>query len=827
MHSIAQNIRYALRQLRKSPGFTITAVLTLALGVGANTAIFSVMNAVLLRALPVPDPQQLFYANVPRLPENTSQTGRDDASFSMPVFQQMRSQHNVFRDLVAFVPLSTDKTPIRIGDTPEEALGDMVSGNFFSGLQVSLARGRGFTLDEEKQHAQIAVIGYGFWTRRFSRDPNVLGQTIYVKGVPFTIVGVAPQAFNGVEPGQATDFWIPLQNRTEITPWGAPGQTAYGADNWWYLMMIARLQPGITQQQALAQMDPVFQHAARIGLGNPGPKEQPPLLTFSPANGIEGAKDEFKQPLYALMAMVGLVLLIACINVAMLMVARNTQRMREFSLRMALGAGTRQIFRQLLTESLLLVGGGVALGWAFAVSATRALAAWSDLNVSLAPDRTVLYFTIAISFIAALVFGLAPLPSAVRVPAGLVLKTGSATTNQDKNRSTGGRIIVSAQLAMCLVLLVAAGLLLRTLNNINRQNLGIRTPGLLVFGIDPLSHNKTAPEGAQFFENLLARLRRVPGVESATLMGNRFGAGWSNNTYAIVDGRKPATESGHEASMRWNSLAGDAFHTMGTPVLLGRDFTDADTAAAQKVAIINETFAKRYLPDTDAIGHRVAIGDGPQSPQYTIVGVVRDFKYSGSREKPRPMSFIPYRQLDDISPMQVLVRTQGDPMALLPTIGRVVADLDPNIPLQKPMTLAAQFDESAGQVRLFARLAFAFGFLATFLVAVGLYGTLSYRVSRRSIEIGVRMALGAQRDQILWMVLRESLLLTATGIAIGFPLSLLLGHLLQSTLYGLGAHDPLTLAAAAFGVLAVALLATFVPARTAASVNPMQALRSE
>lgn len=825
--NIAQNIRFAFRQLRKSPGFTITAVLTLALGIGANTAIFSVMNAVLLRALPVPDPQQLFYANVPRMPENTSQTGRDDASFSMPVFEQLRNQKTVFRDLMAFVPLSTDKTPIRVGDAPEEALGDMVSGNFFSGLEISLARGRGFTLEEEKQHAQVAVIGYNFWTRRFSRDPSAIGQTLFVKGIPFTIVGVAPQTFNGVEPGVTTDFWIPLQSRLELTPWGNPGQSAYGSNGWWFLMMIARLQPGVSHQQALAQVDPIFQNAARIGLGTPNAKEKPPMLVFSEAKGIEGAKDDYQQPLYVLMAMVGLVLLIACSNVAMLMVARNTQRVREFSLRMALGARARQIFQQLLTESLLLVGAGVVLGWLFAISATRALAAWSDLGVSLAPDRTVLVFTLVVSFLAALVFGLAPLRNATRVPAGLVLKTGNATANVEKERSRGGRIIICAQLAMCLVLLVAAGLLLRTLKNVSSQDLGMRTPGLLVFGINPLSHGKIPAEGGQFFEDLLARLRRTPGVESATLMGNRFGGGWSNNTMAIVDGQEPKPQSGQFSPMRWNPLGGDAFHTMGTPVLLGRDFTDADTASAPKVAIINETFAKRYLPNTNALGHHMALEKGAKATQYSIVGVVRDFKYSGSQEKPRPMSFVPYRQLDEISPMQVLVRTQGDPMAMLPTIAHVVSNIDSNIPLQKPMTLSAQYDESAGQVRLFARLAAAFGALAAFLVAVGLYGTLSYRVGRRSVEIGVRMALGAQRGEILWMVLRESLILTATGIVIGFPLSLVLGHLLQSTLYGLGAHDPLTLAAAALGVLAVALLATWVPARAAASVNPMTALRSE
>ena len=827
MAGVPQDISYAWRRLRKSPGFASVAILTLALGIGANTAIFSVMNAVILRFLPVPDPQQLVYLRLTDRPSGTMETGDNSWTFSEYSFEQIRSQQQVFSSLMAFVPLSEARVAVRYGENPEEARGDMVSGNFFRGLGVAAERGRTFTLPDEIRHAQEVVLSYAYWTRRFGRNPSIIGQTLYVKGVPFTIAGVARRDFTGVDPGSKTDFWIPLQNRPDLTAWGNSahdGTSLYGTPRWWCLMMIGRLKPGVSRAQALAQLNPMFLRTAYEGAGKPNPKEQPPKIYFSAARGI-GQDEEAAQPLVALMTMVGLVLVIACSNVAMLLVARNAAREREFSLRMALGAGRGRLFRQLLTESLLLVAAGAGLAWLFALWSTGALTAWSPVDVNLSPDRTVLLFTLAVSLLAALIFGLAPLRNALRVAPGHALKTSAASASQSQGKLRSGQVVVALQMALCLVLLVGAGLLLRTLRNLETADLGMRASGLLVFGTSPPQTLHTDPEVIHFYQTLSGRLRTLPGVESATLMQNRIGAGWSNNTNAVVDGCEP--NPGHFSHMRWNSVGPDYFHVLGTKVVLGRDFTDADSAAAPKVAVINQTFAERYLAGRNPIGHHVALDEKPTAPQYAIVGVVADSKYTSVAEGPTPMAYFPYAQLTGVGPMHFELRTQGSPAALLPEVRRAVRENGPDLALLQPMTQQEQFDESFSEQRLFARLSMFFGLLAALLVATGLYGTLAYRVSRRTAEIGVRMALGAQRRQVLWMVLRESLVVTAAGVAVGLPLAIGGGRVLRAILYGLGPGDPLTFAAALAGMALVTLTASLIPARHAASVDPMQALRAE
>jgi predicted permease len=826
IQDLIQDLRYGLRMLRKSPAFTAAVVLTLALGIGANTAVFSVMNTVLLRALPVSHPEQLFYLTLPNdQPSGASNTGNGDTSFSEPVFEQLRKEHHAFSDLMAYVPLSESKVAVRIGQDPEEAEGDEVSGNFFSGLGVSFARGHGFSLEDEAAHASVAVLSYGYWTGRFGRNPSVLGQTIYVKAVPFTIIGVAAQSFVGVEPGASTDFWIPLQNRPELNAWGQPASlnTLYGTPTWWCIRLIGRLAPGVTQAQALTQLGPVFQGAAMIGLGTPDPKNRKPVLALLAARGIEGARDQLAEPIAILMAMVGLVLVIACANVAMLLVARNSARRREFSLREALGAGSGRLLCQLLAESLLLVTAGVALGWFFAISADKALGAWADLEISFSPDRTVLLFTLAVSVACAVVFGIAPLRSAVRVPAGLAMKTTNASANRDSRSSWAGRVVVASQMALCLILLIGAGLLVRSLRNYEALPLGLRTDGLLVFGTSPLTtHNDD--EKARFYQTLLERLRVVPGVESVTLMGNRLGSGWSDNNEYAIDGVTP-TGDFSQIGVRSNDVGPDYLHVLGIPILHGRDFSDSDSRTAPKVAIVNQTFVERLLPKGDPLGHMIG-GTKPEN-MYRIVGVAADSKYTSVDEKPRCMAYILFWQRRSVSDMQVELHTRGDPQALIPSVRAVLRDLDPNLPMQKPMTQRAQFDESFSQARLFARLAMFFGFLAVLLVATGLYGALAYRVSLRTSEIGVRMALGAQRSQVLWMILRESLLISAVGVLVGTPLAFAGGRLMRSMLFGLGPADSLSFSLALLGVTFVALVAGLIPARRAMRVDPMVALRYE
>ena len=819
-----RDLLFAARMLRKSPGFTLVAMLTLALGIGGNTAVFSVMNTVLLRYLPLPNPQQLLFLRLPNAgPDGVSSTGDDDRSFSYPVFDALRKEHAIFSDLMAYVPLAVGKVAVRIGEDPEEAEGDMVSGNFFSGLGVSFTRGRGFTLKDETAHTSVAVLSYSYWTTRFGRSPSAIGQTIYVKGVPFTVIGVTAQGFYGLEPASSTDFWIPLQNRPELNAWDEPRSlnTLYDTPKWWCIQLIGRLVPGVTESRALAKLDPIFQGAALIGLGTPDPKAKKNILAFSPTQGIQGLREGYEKPIQVLLAMVGLVLAIACANVSLLLVARNSTRAREFSLRMALGAGRGRLLRQMLTESFLLVGGGAALGWMFAISGSQALAAWSGMEIPFVLDSRVLLFTLAISVACAIVFALAPLRSAVRVPAGLTLKTSNATAYRDRKSSWSGKVVVASQMALCLILLVGSGLLVHSLRNYQTLPLGLRVDGLLVFGTSPFSVHSNE-EKDHFYQNLLARLRVVPGVESATLISHRPGSGWGWNSVWAIDGverQGPFSEIGMSA----NDAGPDFCHTLGIPILRGRDITDADSRTAPKVVLVNETFSKRFFPAGDALGHSV----GKREERFTIVGVIGDSKYKRVDEKPKSTLYFPYAQHASIANMQVELRTRGNPEALIPSVNVVLHDLDPNLPMQKPMTQRAQFDESYSQARLFARLSAFFAVIAVLLVATGLYGTLAYRVGRRTSEIGVRMALGAQRQQVLWMILRESFFVTGVAILAGVPLAIGGSRLMRSMLFGVQPGDMISFLLALFGVILVALAASIIPARRAAALDPIVALRYE
>jgi predicted permease len=822
---VARDLRFGMRSLLKSPGFALTAILTVALGVGANTAVFSVMNAVLLKSLPVADPQSLVYLRISSPPRGTGTVDTNE-TISYPVYDALRKQTNVLSPLIAYVPLSGSKVAVRYGSQPEEAEGDMVSGTFFSGLGVNLPLGRGFTKNDETNHAPLAVLSYNYWTRRFARNPAVLGQTLYVNGVPMTIVGVSAQGFEGLEAGGSTDFWIPLQNRRELNAWGNPtedGKLYIANSTWWCLRLIARLAPGVSKTQAVAQLQPIFQSSAYVGLGSPMTGEKPPVLSFAEAKNFPGYDQQYGNPLRILMAMVGLVLLIALANVAMLLAARNAARQREFSVRQALGAGRGELFRQLLTESLILVTAGGALAWAFAQIAARLLANWAQIESSLAPDRTVLLFTLGVLVLAALLFGLAPMRVALAGRAELAVKTSAATSNTDAGKSRTGKIIVALQMAMCIVLLVGAGLLIRTLRNLENTPLGIRVDGLVVFGVKP--DIPSVPAGIAFYQNLIGKLRILPGVESVSIMEERIGSWWSDNNDMMVDGRLPEMANGTSRTVRSNVVGPDFFRTLGVPILAGRDFADSDTAKSPHVGIINEEFAKRFLPNQNPLGHSIGTDDGRYI--MTVVGVVKDHKYRSIDEDPIPMAWYMYAQIPVIGEMHVEMRVKGAPLAILPSAQKVVQQLDPNLPLIKPMTQRAQYDTTISSQLMFARLAEFFGLLAVVLVATGLYGTLSYRVNRRTAEIGVRMAMGAGRGQVVWMILRDSLLLVVFGVVAGVPLAMFVGRALSSSLYGVKPLDLLTYALAVAGVTLVALVASAAPAGKAANVDPMKALRAE
>jgi predicted permease len=825
MDKLLRDLRYGLRSLLQSPGFAITAILTLALGMGANTAVFSVMNAVLLQSLPVAGADRVVYLRTSNPPHGTG-TIDSNETFSYAVYDALRQQNGGLSAVMAYVPLSVSKVAVRYGSQPEEAEGDMVSGSFFSGLGVKLPRGRGFTEENETNHAPIAVISYNYWTRRFTRNPHVLGKTLYVNGIGFTIVEVAAEGFEGLESGRSTDFWIPLQSRPELNAWGNPpedGKTYIANPTWWCMRLVGRLAPAITKAQAAAQLQPVFQRAAYIGLGSPISGEKKPTLSLIEAKGFPGYAEQYGKPLRLLMGMVGLVLLIAMTNVVMLLVTRNAARQREFSMKLALGAGRGDLLRQLLAESLLLVSAGGLLAWLFAISATRVLGSWAQIESSLAPDRTVMLFSLSILGISALLFGLAPLRIALAAGPALTLKTSFATSHADAGKSRTGRLIVALQMTLCVVLLVGAGLLIRTLRNLEKTPLGFNVKGLVVFGVKP--DVPSLPQGRAFYRELIGRLRSLPGVESVTVMEDRIGSWTSDNSDMMVDGKLPDVANGSSRTVRSNVVGPDFFTTLGVLVLSGRDFTDSDTPTSPHVGIINEDFARRFFPNGNPLGHII----GPDNGQYqmTIVGVVKNHKYRSIDEEPIPMAWYMYAQIPMVGKMDVELRVHGEPLAILPAARKAVQQIDPNLPLIQPMTQRAQYDLTISNQMLFARLAGFFGLLAVVLVATGLYGTLAYRVNMRTSEIGVRMAMGARRGQVVWMILQDSLLLTAVGVAMGIPLAMVAGHALTTSLYGVKSLDAVSYLLAVIGVAGVALAASVVPAGRAASVEPLLALRTE
>jgi len=824
---LAHGFRYTFRLLAKSPVFTGISVLTIALGIGANTAIFSVMNAVILRSLPVPDPQQLVYFHLKNQPLSTSQTGFSDMSMSLPVYEAMRTRREVFQDVIGFAPLAFEKVAVRVRREPEEVLGEMVSGNFFSGLGVQPVLGRGFTPQDESTHAPVAVLNYAWWKGRFAEAKDILGKTIYIKGVAFSVIGVAPPGFGGVDPVHPSmDFWVPLQNRPELNAWGAAptDHTLYGSPSWLALDILGRLQPGVSPEQAQAQLTPAFQNA--LASASPvDPHEQKPLLVLSNVRGVEGLRDDYEHPLGFLMSMVALVLLIACANVVMLMLARNASRLPEFCLRQALGANGRALFLQMFQESVLLVAVGAGLGWLFAGTATQALTAWSGVDVLVQPDRRVLLFTAGIAAVVAIAFGLAPMPFLSRLPLNLALRSAGGAVSAGRNRFWGRKLVVAFQISLCIVLLCAGGLLYRTLRNLKSSDLGMRTAGLLVFGLTPQSNIHSDADAVRFHTTLLGRMRALPGVDSATMMQVRIGSGGSDNDGVLVDGRNPMPTRPF-APVRVN-LVGPAFlRTLGIPLRQGRDIQDSDTANSPKVVIVNQTFVARYLAGGEALGHHLAVVGDPKV-EYTVVGVAGNSRYTEVREADLPMAYVPFAQPQGVLGMQYELHTTGDPKMLIREAAKVVHDSDPNLPLEKPMTQQHQFEETISRERLIANLSVFFAGLAGFLVAIGLYGTISYGVSRRTKEIGVRMALGAQRGEVLWMFLVESLSVAALGLALGIPASLAIARTLRSLVYGLSPGDPPTILLALAGIAAVTLAAAIFPARRAASIDPMRALRMD
>ena len=832
MGTMLQDLRFGLRMLAKNPGFTAVAVVTLALGIGANTAIFSVIDAMWLRPLPVKEPRQLIQLATVG-PVMTS------SSFSYPAFKRFRNENQVFSGVLAVFWLH--ELDAKVNERTESLDGQLVSGNFFSLLGVDALVGRTFTPDEDTVPGRnpVAVISYGYWKRRFALDPAAVGKSITLNKTRFTILGVAPADFSGLWQGYPADVYVPLM----MEPAFHEDKSWLDQRNYHWIQIMGRLKPGASREKALADLAVIHHETLEDELKTDWSlrmahdfMEQ--RLELVPAlSGLTfGLRRDFAQPLLILMAMVGLVLLIACTNVANLLLARATARQKEIAVRLAIGAGRVRLIRQLLTESLLLGLAGGAAGWLLAWWSGATLASlmsmgWGlergQLKLDLHPDPRVLAFTGAVSVLVAVLFGLAPALRATRLDLTPALKENARTVSTGRSRLGLGKALVVVQVALSLLLLFGAGLFVRTLKNLEDLDPGFTRQNVLLFSVDATKSGYKAADVAPVYQRLLERFEAIPGVRSASLstMAPITGGG-GEDSEVWVEGYTP--RASEDMTVYLNAVGPRYFETIRTPILLGRDFGPRDSGSTGKVAIINQAMARYFFGNVNPIGRRFGWGraGGANRQEFEIVGVVKDSKYESLRETVPRIAYLDCFQ-SPLGGMTFVVRTLVRPAALAPQIRLEILAIAKDLRIGSFSTLEEHVDRSLGQERLMATLSALFGALAVLVASVGLYGIMAYAVARRTSEIGIRMALGAQQADVLWMVLRETLAMVAIGLAIGVLAALASSRVISSQLFGLTAHDPWTIAVASVVLLGVALFAGYLPARRATKVDPMVALHYE
>jgi len=824
-----QDLRYAARTLVTTPAFTIVVVLTLALGIGANTAIFSLTDQVLLRLLPVKSPERLVVLDGPGAFQGRTFNG---GTFSYPMYRDFRDQNTVFDGVLARFP-----APITLmsGGHAERVTGELVSGNYFDVLGVRAHLGRTFTPDDDRTPGghPIVLLSHHFWTRRFGADPAVLNRTVTLNGLPMTIVGVTPPGFYGIVIGENPDVMVPVAMKAQMTPTWDDLQNHQSR----WLTVMARLKDGVTREQAEASMNVLYRQINEQevkAVKNPSPAFRQRFVTkhlFLNAGqkGRSDLRNDFSTPILVLMGMVGLVLLIACANVANLLLARGTARHKDVAIRLALGASRGAIVRQRLIESLLLSAAGAALGLVFAWWTSSLLLRTLPFDeaartLSAAPDARVIAFAIAVSLGTAVLFGLAPALQSTRPMLTSTLKDESGSVVGGTGHARFRKSLVAAQVCLSVLLLAGAALFARSLYNLKTLNPGFRADQLLAFSIDPSLNGYPRARSLTIFQRLEEELAKLPDVRAATasvipLMTN---SDWSSTVK--VEGYQP--KEGEDMNPNVNGVGPGYFSTMGQPLVAGREFTVKDAAGAPPVAIINETMAKYFFGSGTAVGRRIGWGRG-KATDMEIVGVVKDSRTSSLRREIPRFVYIPYTQEEEIGSMTFYVRARGDASHVGESVRDAAHRVDPNLPIYEMKTMTTVMDESLFMERMVAALSIAFGGLATLLAAIGLYGVMSYSVARRTREIGIRMALGAERTSVMWLVLREVALMVGVGLAVGVPLAVALGRVVQSQLFDLSARDPLALAGAAVVLAVVAVVAGYLPARRATRVDPMLALRYE
>jgi len=848
LEQLAQDCRYAVRTMAANKTFSMLAILSLALGIGANTAIYSFMDSLLLRSLPVSDPESLAVLNWGGNP-----TGRDFVArgmsgstwkeekwstiagiFPFPAFELMRTNSGaVFSSVFAYYP--TRKVNVMVKAQAEQASGEFVSGDYFRGLEVSPAAGRLIIPDDDRFGAPaVAVLSFAFSQRRFGDAASAPGQSILINNVPFTVAGVAPPGFFGVDPAASPDFYVPLRTNVLLKLRGGPRDAeGYLEQNYYWLEMMARLRPGVSFTQAQAALGPVFHQWVATTANDRERASLPDLLIREGATGLNTLRRQYSKPLYVLLAMVGLILAIACTNIANLLLARAAARRREMAVRLSMGAGRFRVIRQLLTESVLLASMGGALGLAFAIWGIRFLTfllANGREDFALHPTLNwhVLGAASALSLLTGLLFGLAPALQSTRVdviPALKEARTGQPVSRHSFRRASLSQLLVVTQIGISLLMLVAAGLFVRTLSNLQSIELGFNRENVLLFRMNARQAGHRDPEILTFYRDLRTRFRAIPGVTGASAAHSPLlGEGtWSGPVVPVGQQRKESTHI--------LMTTPDFFKTMQIPVVLGRAFDDRDQPGSRPVAVVSEAYVKRYFPDRNPMGQQIVVSRRPPLENRTveIVGVARNVRYGDLKSEFRDIAYLPFSQGSyvPVEDMTFALRTDGDPLRYVNTVRAIASQADARVPVTDIKTQAAQIDQTINQEIIFARLCSAFAILALLIACVGLYGTMSYTVARRTGEIGIRMALGAQRGTVVWMVLRQVFVLAAVGLAIGVPTALGIARFVESFLFGVKPNSPAALVLAVAILLGAVLMAGYVPARRASRIDPMTAVRHE
>ena len=838
MNASWHDLRYAFRTLRKNPGFVTVAVLSLALGIGANTAIFSLIDAVMLRALPVAHPETLVLLTEPGtsgIAVDSTETGVRSL-LAYPEFDRLRAQNDVFSGMAA---IQSDAAALDIRmDMPNaeyqaKARCQLVTGEFFALLGLEAALGRLFTPEEDRLNADpVAVLSHGYWRRQFAGDPSVMGKTVHVGRALLRIIGVAPPGFRGISVGSEAEIWIPMAMQERILP----GRSYLNARDTLWLQVMARLRNGVSRQVAQAGINVTFQQILRDWVGYArNEKERRELLDqrLELREGAKGAsvvRAQFSDALLLMMGMVGLVLLIACANIANLTLARATGRRREIGIRLALGCGRARLIRQLLTESTLLALFGGLAGILFAVWGTDLLLALvsggaGSISLDVHRDLRVLAFTACISLATGLLFGLAPALRATRVDVNETLSANTRGRSQARGGVRSGRILVVAQVALSLLLLFGATLLVRSLRNLLTQNIGYEREHLLMARVDLVARGYKGAAASAMMQQAMDKLRTIPGVRAATLSQSGLFGGDSGDRISI-DG--PTPRSGREMVASWDLVGAGYFSTLGIPLLRGREISADDMTRGASVCVINQSMASFFFADADPIGRHITDEYPTTRVTCEIVGVaadVRDHRLRGRQERRFYASIA--HPIGTVQEATFILRTTGKPADAAAAVRRALAEVDRALPIVAMRTVTEQIDRRVVADRMMAQLSGFFGALALVMAAIGLYGVMSYSVTLRTNEIGLRMALGAGEGQVLSMVLREVLWLVAVGVAIGLPCAMAAARLLAGRLFGLSPADPSTIALAILVILAAAAFAGYLPARRAARVDPMTALRNE